>query len=110
MTDPTERAARALCKVDGCDPDTSLGGDKENWLWMEYITEAKAVLTTLEAGDSLDGDVGGRHVFRNDWVCEQYKAVAEEAAEAMREACAVAMEPYSTEFPDIIRKLKLPGE
>ncbi len=45
----------------------------------------EAALDALKTGDSLDGDIGGRHVFRNDWVCKQYSAEAEKGAEEMRE-------------------------
>jgi hypothetical protein len=44
MTDLVEKVARALCWKNGMNPDLSLGGDKQNWLWMEYVDEADAVI------------------------------------------------------------------
>ena len=32
----TEKVARALCWANGQDPDLSLSGDEENYLWMVY--------------------------------------------------------------------------
>lgn len=36
-----EKVARTLCWKNGMDPDLSLGGDKQNWLWMEYEDQAE---------------------------------------------------------------------
>ena len=48
MTDKlVEQVARALCWKNGMNPDLSLGGDKQNWLWMEYISEAQAAIAIV---------------------------------------------------------------
>lgn len=38
-----EQVARILCKADGCNPDHSLGGDKQNFRWMEYERMARGL-------------------------------------------------------------------
>lgn len=42
-----EEIARVLCWKNGMDPDLSLGGDKQNWLWMEYEGQAQAALAVI---------------------------------------------------------------
>ena len=42
-----EEVARALCWANGQDPDLSLGGDKQNWLWMEYEHQAKRAIAAM---------------------------------------------------------------
>ncbi len=67
MTDPVEALARQLCLFDGGKPNTTLGGDKENFLWHEYKRQANGVIQAglvilprylfvpfVEAADSLD--------------------------------------------------------
>lgn len=44
MDNEAERVARLLCKFDGGDPDMSLGGDKQNFLWMEYERQAQGLI------------------------------------------------------------------
>lgn len=53
---PIERAARALCLIDEVDPDSSLGGDGHNLLWMEYANvNVKAVLQAIrEPSDEMN--------------------------------------------------------
>lgn len=43
----TEKVSRALCWSNGMDPDTSLGGDKQNWLWMEYEHQAEEAIKAV---------------------------------------------------------------
>jgi hypothetical protein len=43
----TEKIARTLCWKNGMDPDLSLGGDKQNFLWMEYEDQANAVISDV---------------------------------------------------------------
>ena len=42
--DLEERVARALCWKNGMNPDLTLGGDGENFLWHEYIPQAKTAI------------------------------------------------------------------
>ncbi|HQS96696.1 hypothetical protein [Novosphingobium sp. 28-62-57] len=45
---PIEKAARALCAIDGVDPDSSLGGAGRNFLWQEYAAvNVRAVLEAI---------------------------------------------------------------
>ena len=39
-----ERVARALCWKNGMNPDLTLGGDGKNFLWHEYIPQAKTAI------------------------------------------------------------------
>lgn len=57
MANMVEKVARALCWANGMDPELSLGGDKQNFLWMEYEHQAKAAIRAYE-------DVSGV-----TWVC-----------------------------------------
>lgn len=47
MSDLVEKAARLLCWKNGQDPDMTLGGDGQNFLWMEYEDEARAVVALV---------------------------------------------------------------
>ena len=42
--DLEERVARALCWKNGMNPDLSLGGKKEDFLWEEYVPQAKVAI------------------------------------------------------------------
>jgi hypothetical protein len=43
-----EEAARFACEWSGADPDSSLGGDRQNYLWMEAVeTLVKPLLAKL---------------------------------------------------------------
>lgn len=42
-----ERVARALCWANGMDPDLTLGGDGQNYLWMEYEHPARAAIAAM---------------------------------------------------------------
>jgi hypothetical protein len=42
-----ELVARTLCVKAGMDPDLSLGGDGQNFLWHEYVYPARGVLEAL---------------------------------------------------------------
>ena len=61
-----EQIARILCKQDGHDPDLSLGGDEENYWWIEYKRDAEEILGTMldysdemfTAGLDYSGDPG----------------------------------------------------
>lgn len=48
MDDLIEKVARAICKADGGDPNLTLGGDGENFLWHEYEPHARAALAVAE--------------------------------------------------------------
>ncbi len=50
-----ERAARLLCKLDMLDPDSSLSGDGQNFLWMEYAeTKVKPIFRAIrEPSDQM---------------------------------------------------------
>lgn len=39
-----EKVARALCWKSGNNPDLTLGGDGENFLWMEYENKATVAI------------------------------------------------------------------
>jgi len=47
MTDLEERVARVLCWKNGMDPDLTLGGDGENFLWHEYASDASAAIAAV---------------------------------------------------------------
>ena len=47
MSDLIEKVARMLCWKHGSDPDMSLGGDKQNFLWMEWEDEAEAAIAVV---------------------------------------------------------------
>jgi hypothetical protein len=66
MTDLVEKVARALCwkNGDGMNPDLSLGGDKQNWLW--YVDEAKAVIAIVRP-DVLEEAAKVARMRRNYW-------------------------------------------
>ena len=53
MTNELERVARALCWTNGMDPDVSLGGDGENFLWHEYLRQADAAIAAMDARPAL---------------------------------------------------------
>ena len=67
-----EIIARQLCKFDGADPDTSLGGDKQNWAWMEYMIQADGlidagmVIVPKEPTDAMI-DKGKRHCIGHEY-------------------------------------------
>lgn len=66
---PLERAARALCEIDDVDPDSSLGGDGQNFLWMEYANvHVRAVLQAIrEPSAGMMGDrVVRQHAYAGD--------------------------------------------
>ncbi len=42
VKDLVEEVARHLCLADDMDPDLTLGGDGQNYLWMEYERQARA--------------------------------------------------------------------
>ncbi len=46
--DLVEQVARIICVEEGLDPDTSLGGDKQNWLWMEYTRCANLIIDVIK--------------------------------------------------------------
>ena len=53
MTDIIERVARVLCFKNGMDPNLSLGGDHENFLWMEYESQSRAAIEVTGVSDLL---------------------------------------------------------
>lgn len=42
-----ERVARVLCWKNGMNPDLTLGGDGENFLWHEYTGQAEAAIEAV---------------------------------------------------------------
>ena len=42
-----ERVARAICWANGMDPDLTLGGDGKNFLWREYVSQARAAIEAM---------------------------------------------------------------
>lgn len=53
---PLERAARALCDLDGNPPSAQKGG---KLLWMDYVPEVRVVLSSLKYPSSLMAAMGG---------------------------------------------------
>ena len=48
MSELIEKLARMYCALDDADPDSSLGGDGQNFLWMEYAeTHVKPMLAEI---------------------------------------------------------------
>lgn len=47
MTEMVEKVARIICIADGGDPDISLGGDGQNFLWHEYERTARAAIEAM---------------------------------------------------------------
>jgi len=45
--DIVEKVARVLCFKNGMDPDLSLGGDQQNFLWMEYEGQAEFAIEAV---------------------------------------------------------------
>ena len=50
ISDPLERAARALCRLDGLPENTKFEGRP---MWESFRSKAAAVLLTLKEGDKL---------------------------------------------------------
>ena len=42
-----EKVARAICWKNGMNPDLTLGGDGQNFLWMEYEAQAEAAIAAM---------------------------------------------------------------
>lgn len=42
-----EKVARAICWTNGMNPDLTLGGDGQNFLWHEYIPQADAAIRAM---------------------------------------------------------------
>ena len=43
-----EAVARRLCWANGMNPDLTLGGDGENFLWHEYTDEAEYAIEEID--------------------------------------------------------------
>lgn len=43
-----EMVARALCWNNGMNPDLTLGGDGQNFLWHEYESQAQAAFDVIQ--------------------------------------------------------------
>lgn len=54
--DAIEAMARLLCELNEMNPDSSLGGDGQNFLWQE-IAET-TVKPMLKLGASITGELG----------------------------------------------------
>jgi len=61
-----EKVARTLCWKNGCNPDTSLGGDQQNWLWMEYVDPAEAVIDIIMNDLKFSINVAARRNFDDE--------------------------------------------
>lgn len=57
MGEIVEKVARAICWKNGMDPNLTLGGDGENFLWMEYESQAEAAIAVHKAALSEAGYV-----------------------------------------------------
>lgn len=51
-----ESVARALCWANGMNPDLTLGGDGQNFLWHEYVHQANVAIDAYEKFE-IDRDV-----------------------------------------------------
>lgn len=77
MKSPLERAARALCALDGHAPDVKLDGKP---LWQDYLPEVRTVIASIKepssamvaAADGLSCSVG---------TIAQWQAMIDEALE-----------------------------
>ena len=47
LSEMVERVARAICWKNGMNPDLTLGGDGENFLWHEYESQARAAIEAM---------------------------------------------------------------
>jgi len=56
--DMVERVARAICWKNGMDPDLTLGGDGQNFLWHEYTGQAIAAIEAMREPDDAMKDAG----------------------------------------------------
>ncbi len=54
MSEMIERVARTICWKNGMNPDLTLGGDGQNFLWEEYEGQARAVIEAMrEPSDAM---------------------------------------------------------
>ncbi len=60
---PIERAARALCELDGNPPGATMDGKP---LWQDYVSEVRAVLSAIREPDA---DHARQIGLRNVWQC-----------------------------------------
>ena len=58
ITPEIEAVARALCWGNGMNPDLTLGGDGENFLWHEYVNQAVRAIRALRVPTNDMLDVG----------------------------------------------------
>jgi len=82
MTDTpgmVERVARVLCWKNGMNPDLTLGGDGENFLWHEYEDEARAAIEAMREPTQGMIEAGCAECDYDDWVPRIYKAMINEA-------------------------------
>lgn len=88
-----ERIARAICWKNGMNPDLTLGGDGQNFLWMEYEGQAFAAVEammdvsyeTVNAGMATLQGVD--HGYRDAFVAV-LRAILNEAPNAQKAAPA----------------------
>lgn len=83
---PIERAAREMCINDMLDPDSSLGGDGQNLLWVEYAeTKIKPVLRSIREPSASMRERGAEQLFAaaaDDWgddAAKIWRAMIDEA-------------------------------
>ena len=94
-----EAMARAICWKNGMNPDLTLGGDGQNFLWHEYISQATAALTAIEAAGmrvvpvepTTEMEVAGTET----WLCEA--AMEDRAAACWTAMLAAAQEDSTSE-------------
>ena len=48
MSDLVEKVARSLCWKAGMNPDLTLGGDGQNFLWHEYVEAARTAIKAID--------------------------------------------------------------
>ena len=112
-TEVVERLTQAIAGYGGMCPEIAefpckirgMGG--EGWQDCECWEVAKLAIAALKPGDEF-GELTVVEWEYESMACNiEKEQERKEAAKRMRERCAVAMEPYSQEFPAIIRALEI---
>ena len=58
-----ERVARAICWSNGMNPDLTLGGDGQNFLWHEYVPQARAAIDAMKWPSPKMIDAGTTRIY-----------------------------------------------
>jgi hypothetical protein len=74
---PIERAARALCELDGSPPGATMNGKP---LWQDYVPEVRAVIAAIREPD--EGQIAAAVDCESSFVADVYTAMID----ALREA------------------------